>query len=208
MTKPKSPWWVQQLDLFTALAGLIVVTAVVASQPISAVEEKIFYWFYDLPVGWRPSFLAITQLGSAWALVALTIVVAWVKRSYALAIKFLSIGVLTYLAAILLKHFVARPRPYQLFEGVTQRDPIGTADYGYPSGHAAMAIVAALLLLPLIPRQFRWLLTVLVVLVGVSRLYLGVHLPLDIVGGYCLGWFVVSAVEFRDKLLAKQKTKA
>jgi undecaprenyl-diphosphatase len=152
--------------------------------------------------------VAITQLGSAWALAILTIVVALVKKSWQLAIRFFSVGVLTYLSAILLKHLVGRPRPYQQMSDVVQRDKVGTYDFGYPSGHSAMVIVAALLLLPLIPRPWRWLLTVLVVLVGASRMYLGVHFPLDIVGGYFLGWSVVSLVEFHRKLLAKPHSKA
>lgn len=206
--QPKKPWWVSQIDLFTALAGLIVVTALVFGQPVSGSESAIFRWFNDWPSGWRPLFLVITQLGSAWALLILTIAVAVIKKSHALALRFLSVGVLTYGAAIVLKHFVARPRPYQQLADVVQRDPVGTADFGYPSGHAAMAIAAALLLLPLVPRTFRWVLTFLVALVGISRMYLGVHYPLDIVGGYFLGLFIVSLVEFEHKLLAKPSSKA
>lgn len=206
--RPKKPWWVSQIDLFTALAGLIVVTALVLGQPVSTGETSVFRWFNDLPSSWRPLFLLITQLGSAWALLIMTIVVAAIKKSRALAFRFFSVGVLTYGAAIVLKHFVARPRPYQQLADVAQRDPVGTADFGYPSGHAAMAIAAALLLLPLVPRTFRWILTILVALVGVSRMYLGVHYPLDIVGGYFLGLFIVSLVEFEHKLLAKPAAKA
>lgn len=68
-------------------------------------------------------------------------------------------------------------------------------DYGFPSGHAmgSLAVVAALAIL-LLAKRWRWpilaLGTVFVVGVGLSRVYLGVHYPSDILAGWSasLAW--------------------
>jgi membrane-associated phospholipid phosphatase len=92
-----------------------------------------------------------------------------------------------------LKHFFARPRPH-LFPWLT-----GAGDWSFPSGHTLNAVVLAGLLAWLIGRQLSgwrrgalWVIAGLWAgLVGLSRVYLGVHYPSDVlaslpVGGFCL----------------------
>ena len=73
--------------------------------------------------------------------------------------------------------------------------------YSFPSGHAmaSMSLAAALVVIAWSSR-WRWpaiaLATVYVLVVGVSRLYLGVHFPSDVLAGWCVAvaWVVVVAV--------------
>ena len=89
----------------------------------------------------------------------------------------------------LLKNLVARPRPYIVLDNVFSRD-IMVGGMGYPSGHTAIVTMIGLSLSFLLPKNFRWVVFFWIGLVGISRMYLGVHAPLDIVGGILLGTVV------------------
>lgn len=73
-------------------------------------------------------------------------------------------------------------------------------DYGFPSGHAmgSLAVITALIILAW-PTRWRWLVLAFgspfVLAVGLSRIYLGVHYPSDIVAGWCGALLWVSGVQ-------------
>ncbi len=104
---------------------------------------------------------------------------------------------------LLLKDWIARPRP--VFD-----DPLAVAlFYSFPSGHATMSLIAYGLLAYFIWKSGapRWLrhvtvvaLILLVLLIGLSRLYLGVHYVSDVLAGFAAGglWlsFCITAVNF------------
>ena len=92
----------------------------------------------------------------------------------------------------ILKPAFARARPFDEVADIRVVDRRPTT-YSFPSGHAAMAFGGAVGLLAICPRQ--WWLLGLAVAMAFSRIYVGVHYPLDvIVGGVVggtIGWFVV-----------------
>jgi undecaprenyl-diphosphatase len=92
---------------------------------------------------------------------------------------------LSDLTAIAIKAIVTRPRPYLT---VPEADPLfgGTLGSSFPSGHAATAFAGAVILTMLVRRAVP-LLFVLAALVAFSRVYVGVHYPLDVVGGAAVG---------------------
>jgi glycosyltransferase 2 family protein len=92
-----------------------------------------------------------------------------------------------YLVAKLIKVFVQRGRPQTLLENVYIFD-IPDRGLGYVSGHAAVAVSLATVASPFLGRRARRVAWTLAGLVCVARIYVGSHLPLDVVGGAALGW--------------------
>jgi len=90
------------------------------------------------------------------------------------------------LLANLLKTVFDRPRP---FDVVAHPEPLitGTLASSFPSGHAATSAAGAVILSVLVGRRiWPWLLA-LAVLIGFSRVYVGVHYPGDVLAGAAIG---------------------
>jgi undecaprenyl-diphosphatase len=139
--------------------------------------------------------LFVTNLGSEYVFSALFLVLALVVRLKR-AKHLLSFGLFASLSLpinLLLKSLIARPRPNispLIFESTTS----------FPSGHAMNSLVFYFTLVFLIYRLTKnrrlslisfMFAVIVVLLIGFSRIYLGVHYPTDILGGYLLGslWF-------------------
>ena len=88
--------------------------------------------------------------------------------------------------ANLAKAVANRPRPYEVVAGAVlrQHPAHGTS---FPSSHTAVTVAVMIALVPFLPRALAGVAIAYAVLVGWSRVYLGVHYPLDILGGAGIG---------------------
>lgn len=173
------------------MSGLLLVwaTRVGAGQTIGTMEQHIFYPINGWPDILRWPFLLITYTGSIYMMASLVLYLIW--RGYPrLALRIFAGGCVVFLLTLVMKMLVHRPRPFVLLANIQVRERL-VAGYGFPSTHTAMATVMALLLVIWLPHKWRWLAVAWIILVGISRMYLGVHAPLDIVGGFVAGVFVV-----------------
>jgi undecaprenyl-diphosphatase len=84
------------------------------------------------------------------------------------------------------KTIADRPRPYEVMAGVVlrQQPAHGTS---FPSSHTAVTLAVAIALVPFLARPFAAVGIGYAVLVGWSRVYLGVHYPLDVLAGAGIG---------------------
>lgn len=182
-----------------------VAAAVASRQVMTGWENIIFSAINGWPDSLRLLFLGITQLGNAWMLLIVPLI-AFVNKQRVLARHLLINGLIALFLAEITKLIVHRPRPEFLRLGVSQRE-LAVSGYGFPSGHTTVATVLALTLLPYVPRKYWWLLGLWLLLVGISRMYLGVHAPLDIIGGITLAGAVVAASHLWDINSIKKNNK-
>lgn len=87
---------------------------------------------------------------------------------------------------IILKNLVARTRPYEVVEGLTYLVKKPT-DLSFPSGHAGCAFAAACIMFRRLPGRYGVPALALAVLISLSRLYVGVHYPTDVLFGMVSG---------------------
>ncbi len=178
-----------------AAAVLFWLSALMVSDgTMMAWERVIFQLVYGLPESLKLPFLVITQLGGITMLLALSIVYI-IKSHYSTVTRLLMSGLLAYLLAGVGKDLVGRGRPHEFFTDFVYRDALIRGP-GFPSGHMALATAIGLTLWHYLPRRSRWLAPALIIGVGLSRVYLGAHAPLDIVGGFAIGWASVTVFHF------------
>lgn len=99
---------------------------------------------------------------------------------------------------LVLKEIVNRPRPYETMDQV--RLLIGEqAETSFPSGHSATAFASAFILVFREKAWLRWTALVAAILMAFSRVYVGVHYPIDIVVGSLVGvvvaWLICMVAE-------------
>lgn len=107
---------------------------------------------------------------------------------------------------ILVKNLAARARPYNAIEGLI---PIVTkpSEFSFPSGHAASSLASASVFYRKLPKKYGIMAVVIAVLISLSRLYVGVHYPTDVIAGIISGigcsylgeWTVVFAEQKKKR---------
>jgi undecaprenyl-diphosphatase len=126
-----------------------------------------------------------------WPLVAVALMALLLGKSkvrVTILLILVAVSLSDQISSALLKPLVARPRPSHVLEGVRLLAGRG-GRYGFPSSHAAN-IFAVWTVLALRHRKVSLFLAAIPLGVAYSRVYLGVHYPLDVLGGAILGWLI------------------
>jgi glycosyltransferase 2 family protein len=181
---------VVQLALGGAVLGVTTVRAL-RPQP-SQLELDCFEAVNSLPDGISAPLWPVMQLGALAAVPAVAGVVWW-RGARGRAIHLLVSGSATWVVAKGVKRLVRRGRPAAVVEAARIRGLEQSGD-GFISGHAAISAALAAGARPLVPGATP-VLAGLAATVGFARLYVGAHLPLDVVGGAATGLIVDAVLE-------------
>ncbi len=195
------------LGLIAPLTVFAALGEEVATSTVIPFDRTILEWLHGHATTTLDAvMLFITNVGGAQALLALLaallLSLLWLRRWRDAAFALLAFGG-AEITNLLLKALFARARPH-LWPALSVE-----TSFGFPSGHAtgsvALAAIVAILLW-----KTRWRVPALLIgvlfggLVSVSRLYLGVHYPSDVIAGAAasLAWVTLLVLISRRELFA------
>lgn len=181
---------------FVPLLFFVLLARGVAEQEILSFDRPVMLWLHSVSTSWLTAMMqAVTDLGGLVVVpvAAIAVAVTMWRRGLRRKAVFLAAAVIgSTLLNAALKALFQRARPDYWEHLVAENS------YSFPSGHAmaSMSLAAALIVVAWRTR-WRWATVttgaVYVVAVGVSRMYLGVHYPSDVLAGWAVAalWVVV-----------------
>ena len=158
----------------------------ISNDPVNSLERPIFEAVNQLPAVLYPVFYIFTQFGSISTLI-LWVAAGWYLVNRRTAATVLCASVAAWLLTIVAKASVHRGRPGVLLDNVHLFSGEKFSGFGFPSGHSTFSAACATVLYYQVAPEYRKYLIGIVFLVGLSRMFLGAHFPLDVVGGWAFG---------------------
>lgn len=198
---------------FVGIATTLAIFALAAALSTFPGDQSALDGFRSTESGWLNSAaLAVTSLGrhivAAALMISVISLLVFVRRRIDALVVFIS--AVPIVAGILLKEVVGRARPDFFVIG---SEP---SSLSFPSGHALFAIVFGGLLIILagdlvkpvkLRRAIQIVLALLIMAVGASRVYLGVHYPSDVLGGYLFGGMALLGLVWVRNWFANRPTR-
>jgi membrane-associated phospholipid phosphatase len=168
-----------------AIAGIVGSARRARTREVSSSEQRVFRAVNDLPDEIHAPVWAVMQSGS---LAAVFVVAGDTLRRGRpqMAATTLAAGTIVWGGVKFVKPAVGRGRPEHHLAGVSVRGQPQTG-LGYPSGHSAVALTLALAATGASSPATRAAAIAVAGATGVARMYVGAHLPHDVVGGFGIG---------------------
>ena len=181
----KKRYWI----LGGCLVLFILLLVLIVTNQIEGFDNLVYQGIFINHPFWNEFYKYFTHIGSTVSVIVITIVLFFVLRKKKDKIMLLSSVAITVAMNQIIKHIVLRPRP------PLERRLIQKGGYSFPSGHAMISMCLCGLFIYFCATRIKnkttriiciTLLCILMLMIGISRIYLGVHYPSDIIGGYLL----------------------
>lgn len=195
------------------MAGFCFLLWLVLSGHASSLDDPVRRFFYGLRNDvMTPFIIGITHMSHTKFITALCLILLILRPTRKIYGIPVSAGaILVTILNKTIKHIVQRMRPGDI------RHLVHEGGFSFPSGHSitSMFVYGLLLYLILTHVKKRWLRNLLaamaaipMILVGPSRIYLGVHYPTDVLAGWCLGFAALMAViEVLQRIKSRRERK-
>ncbi|HKM08577.1 MAG TPA: phosphatase PAP2 family protein [Sphaerochaeta sp.] len=151
-------------------------------------QETILLFFQNISSPFMDSFANVASaVGEQTFVIAVMLYILWnIDKNKGFTIC--STLLFSVMTMGLLKAIVRAPRPFQVLQSINGKRLATATGYSFPSGHTTTSSsFYSALAFAFRKRGLSILCAVMIVLVGTSRLYLGVHWPIDVFGGLVLG---------------------
>jgi len=185
---------------------LILIPSVIIGDmhKLTGFQARIFYDFNNLPNYFKEPALLITEgLGAGYP-IAICVLLPLAFKKFRLAWRFFVTVGGAGVAMEIAKLIVREPRPIVLLHGHLHERAVEKGLNSFPSGHVTVATAMALTLWMILPKPWRWISIIWILLVAVTRVYLGVHSPNDVVGAFAIGLIAVCVVRLIPLNLAEK----
>ena len=159
---------------------------------LPAYEERVFRGVNGASDRIRVPVRVIMQAGT-FGTVPVVAAAALLSGRRRLAMSLLASGTVAWLGAKAAKPLAGRARPEAVLGDVRVREGI-TGDLGWVSGHMAVATTLAFVGGEAVPPRVRPFMLAVAAITGYGRMYVGAHLPHDVVGGAGLGMMISALV--------------
>ena len=173
---------------YISLIVFIIVSILVQFNMTDNLDLTIYNFIIGFKNDYLTNFLKIiTLFGGEYIILIITFSFFFLKNKKFFLSIFIDM-ILIVLFNYFLKLFFLRERPVELMI-------INETGYSYPSGHSMIAVsfygfIVYLIWNMNIKKIYKYclsfLIVLLIILIGVSRIYLGVHFPSDVIGGYSI----------------------
>lgn len=188
------------------IVGLILfipALLIARTHEFTGLQLALFRAVNNLPNGLTQPVLILSEaLGAAYPVIACVLIPLLFKR-YRLAWRFAVVAGGTVVVTEIAKLLAKEPRPYVVLHNNLHLRASELGLTSFPSRHVATATALALVLWMVLPRAWRWVSVLWILVVAFTRLYLGVHTPNDLVGGFALGLMAVCFIQILPENLTK-----
>lgn len=181
--------------LSLCITMFLIITFFVIKYDNLVIDQSIYNFFYNFSSSQATViFLIITFLASKEFIILMCLIfilISLIKRKYQTSFLIILNIVISLLLNQTFKAIISRERPFELMI-------VNESGYSFPSGHSMTALIFYGYFIYLtwksnLKKISKILITILniilILLVGISRIYLGVHYPTDVIGAYFLGLF-------------------
>jgi len=206
---------IRSRPFFLLALSFVIVTIIVHSEITKEFDQSTIIYFDSISgdPGFDLLMQSITEIGDLIYMLILGIALIIIKRTRRIGITIMLLLVFSTILVGYIKCGVDRDRPDIEFSGTPfpiplERDTFalfceGGSNASYPSGHAARAVIFAIILGYSLSERFPkgcYLLLIYPFLMSISRVYVLQHFPMDVIGGTILGMLLAGALAQKTKL--------